>query len=308
MPINANPDEYKSVIGLDSIYVAEVMADSSTAYTAGTPETLAPAAEISMKPVSSQETQYADNQPYDIFSSEAETDMEITLTGVPSEMLAKILGSVFNAASGRVYDSASTPPWMALGFRSMKSNGKYRYYWFQKVQFSPPEEGAATKADKANPKTIKLACKAIKTVYKWDQGTKTDSVKRIFGDEDTTNFSATAWFSQVQVPGTTPPAALQLSSSSPIDGATGVAVSVSPTLTFNNALVNEAVNMVSLSKTSDGTLISMASGYPQLDATKKIMTLDPASNLTASTAYKIAYNVKDIYGQWLQGIVDFTTA
>ena len=52
----------------------------------------------------------------------------------------------------------------------------------------------------------------------------------------------------------------------------------------------------------------MASGYPQLDATKKIMTLDPASNLTASTAYKIAYNVKDIYGQWLQGIVDFTTA
>ena len=139
-------------------------------------------------------------------------------------------------------------------------------------------------------------------------GTKTDGVKRIFGDEDTTNFSATAWFSQVQVPGTTPPAALQLSSSNPIDGATGVAVSVSPTLTFNNALVNEAVNMVSLSKTSDGTLISIASGYPQLDATKKIMTLDPASNLTASTAYKIAYNVKDIYGQWLQGIIDFTTA
>ncbi len=308
MGINANANEYKSVIGLDQIYVAEVTADSSSAYTAGVPEILAPAAEISMKPVASQETQYADDQPFDVFASEAETDLEITLTGVPSEMLAKILGSVFEAASGRVFDNAGVPPYMALGFRAMKSNGKYRYFWFQKVQFSPPEEGAVTKADKATPKTVKLICKAIKTIYKWNLGTKTDSVKRVYGDEDTTNFAAATWFSQVQVPGVVAPGALSLSSSNPTDGATGVAVSVSPTITFNNALVNEAVNMVSLSKTSDGTMVAMTAGFPQLDAAKKVMTLDPASNLTAATAYKIAYNVKDIYGQWLQGIVDFTTA
>ena len=189
--------------------------------------------------------------------------MEITMTGMPSEMEALILGSVFNAASGRVYNNAGTPPYVAIGFRAMKSNGKYRYYWLQKVQFSPAESGAATKADKATPKTVKFNAKAIKTVYKWDLGTKTDGVKDVHGDEDTTNFAATAWFSQVQVPGTTPPAALQLSSSSdPTDGATGVAVSVNPTLTFNNALVNEAVNMVIPIKDSDGTLISMASGFP----------------------------------------------
>ncbi len=308
MPVNANAAEYKSVIGLDQIYVADVSADSSSAYTAGTPEILAPAAEISMKPVASQETQYADNQPFDVFSSEAETDMEITLTGVPSEMLAKVLGSVFNAASGRVYDNAGVAPYMALGFRAMKSNGKYRYFWFHKVQFSPPEEGAVTKADKASPKTIKLICKAIKTIYKWNLGSVTDSIKRIYGDEDTTNFSAATWFSQVQVPGGGAPGALSLSTSNPLDAATGVAVGVSPTLTFSNALVNEAVNMVSLSKTADGTIVTMASGYPQLDAGKVVMTLDPQSNLTAATPYTIAYNVKDIYGQWLQGIINFTTA
>ena len=308
MPVNANANEYKSVIGLDQIYVAEVTADSASEYTAGTPEILAPAAEISMKPVASQETQYADDQAFDVFSSEAETDLEITLTGVPSEMLAKILGSVFNAASGRVYDNAGVPPYMALAFRAMKSNGKYRYFWFQKVQFSPPEEGAVTKADKATPKTVKLICKAIKTIYKWNLGTKTDSIKRIYGDEDTTNFSAATWFSAVQVPGGSAPGALSLSSSVPTDGASGISVSANQTLTFNNALVNEAVNMVSLSKTSDGTIVAMATGFPQLDAAKKVMTLDPAASLTASTAYKISYNVKDIYGQWLQGIVDFTTA
>lgn len=308
MAINANANEYKSLIGLDNIYVALVTEDSVAAYTADTPQVLAPAVEIALKPVSSQETQYADNQAYDVFASEAETDMEITLTGMPGEMEALILGSVFNAASGRVYNNTGTPPYVAIGFRAMKSNGKFRYYWLQKVQFSPAESGAVTKADKATPKTVKFNAKAIKTVYKWDLGTKTDSVKDVHGDEDTTNFSATAWFSQVQVPGTTPPAALQLSSSVPTDGATGISVSANQTLTFNNALVNDAASMVFLSKTSDGSLVSMASGYPSLDATKKIITLDPASNLTASTAYKISYAVKDIYGQWLQGIVDFTTA
>jgi len=304
MPINANPDEYKSVIGLDELYVAEITADSSTAYTAGTPEVLAPAAEVSMKPVSSQETQYADNQSYDVFAAEAETDMEITLTGVPSEMLAKLTGSEFDAATGRVFDNAGIPPWMALGFRSMKSNGKYRYYWFLKVQFSPPEEGAVTKADKATPKTIKLVCKAIKTTYKWDLGDVTDSVKRVYGDEDTDSFSATGWFTQVQVPSVGAPSALALSSSDPLDNATGVAVDKTITLTFNNALLAGEINHVVLSK-ADGTLAVCTNS---LDTTKKIMTVNPDSNLTASTVYIVAIGVTDIYGQDLQIVVNFTTA
>jgi phi13 family phage major tail protein len=304
MPVNANPDEYKSVIGLDSIYVATVTVDSATEYTAGTPEVLAPAAEISLKPVSSQETQYADNQPYDVFAAEAETDLEITLTGVPSEMLALILGSQFDAANGRVYDNAGTPPYMALGFRSMKSNGKYRYTWLQKVQFSPPEEGAVTKADKATPKTIKLGCKAIKTTYKWDLGDVTDSVKRVYGDEDTDSFSATGWFSAVQVPGSTPPSALSLSSSDPTDGATGVAVDKTITLTFNNALQADAINNVVLSK-ADGTLVACTNS---LDTTKKIMTVNPDASMSAATVHIVAIGVIDIYGQDLQVVVNFTTS
>jgi phi13 family phage major tail protein len=304
MAINANASEYKSVIGLDSIYVAAVTADSASAYTAGTPEILAPAAEISMKPVSSQETQYADNQPYDVFAAEAETDMEITLTGVPSEMLALILGSEFDAVSGRVYDNAGTPPYMALGFRAMKSNGSYRYFWYQKVMFSPPEEGAVTKADKASPKTIKLICKAIKTIYKWDLGDVTDSVKRVYGDEDTDNFSATSWFSQVQVPSVGAPSALALSSSDPTDNATSVAVDKTITLTFNNALLAGEINHVVLSK-ADGTLEACTNS---LDTTKKIMTVNPDANMTASTVHIVAIGVTDIYGQNLKAIVNFTTA
>lgn len=301
MTINA--DEYKSVIGLDQIYFALVTADTAAAYTAGTPAVLAPAAEISMKPVSSQETQYADNQAYDVFASEAETDMEITLTGVPSATIATLLGSTLDVASGRVYDNGGTPPYCALGFRAMKSNGKYRYYWFQKVRFSPPEEGAVTKADKATPKTIKLACKAIKTVYKWNLGSVTDSIKRLFGDEDTTNFSATSWFSQVQVPSVSAPSALALSTSDPADGASGVLTSKIITLTFNNALTADAIYNVTVA-TAAGVLKACTS---VLDATLKIMTITPTTALAGGTTYLISMGVTDIYGQSLLKVNDFAT-
>lgn len=308
MPISANSGEYKSRVGLDSLYVAVISEDSSTVYTAGTPETFAPAAEASQEPSTSFEVQYADDQPFDVMSGEGETKISLSVTNLPNEMLATITGKVFNAASGQLWHNGGTAPFCALGFRSKKSNGSYRYYWYLKGKFDVPKEEGTTLEDTPSPKTLTLTYTAIRTTYKWNLGSVTDSVKRIVGDSDTTNFSATGWWSAVVTPSYSAPSALSLSSSVPTDGTTGISVSANQTLTFNNALVNEATNFVILVKASDGTKISMASGYPSLDSTKKIMTLDPASNLTASTAYDIYYAVKDIYGQYLAGVVNFTTA
>ncbi len=219
--MSPNANEYKSVVGVDQLYVAELSVDTVAAYTAGTPELLAPVASISKKPKTSMETQYADNQAFDIAAAEAETDLEVTITNLAPEMYAKLLGSPLDVATGRVFDIAGVPPYFAVGFRSMKSNGKYKYEWFLKCQFSTPEEGAETKKDKATPKEAKLTCKAIKTTHPFNNGVTTEGCKRVFGDEDTTNFSATGWFTQVQVPGTTVPDALALSSSVPVDDATG---------------------------------------------------------------------------------------
>ncbi len=304
--MSINEDEKKSVVGLKDLYIAEVTVDSASAYTAGTPEILAPACNASLKPVASMDTQYADDQPFDISTSQAETDIELTVTGVPSITLAKILGAKFDATTGRVYDNLGTPSWFALGFKSLKSNGKYRFFWFMKVKFIPAEEGMDTKADKATPKPVKLVAKAVKTTYQWSLGGgTTDGVKRVFGDEDTDAFSGTDWFTQVQVPNVGSPSALALSSSDPTDGATGVATSKDPTLTFNNALQADAPDRVVLMKATDH---SLKAATITLDATKKIITIDPTTALSSATEYYISYAVEDIYGDTLSGVINFTTA
>ena len=241
--------------------------------------------------------------------SESETVIQLTMTGLPSAMLAKLLGRVFDAAAGRVYDNpAAVPPYMALSFRSKKSNGSYRYYQYLKGRFQAPNEDAVTQQDSPDPKTIQLTYTAIPTVYQgWDlDGAGLyNPVKRIYGDEDTDNFDGSAWFDAVQEPSYSAPDALALSTSTPADAATGISVSANQTLTFNNALPAGAIYQVVMLLASDSSVVA---GANSLDATKKIVTVNPTSNLDASTEYIIVYNVTDIYGQHLSGAINFTTA
>ena len=299
----ANSGEYRSVIGLNSLYVAEVTLDDASAYTAGTPAWLAPAAEASAEPSSSFEIQYADDQPYEVMASEGETKIGLKVTGIPLELLASMTGRVWDATTGRMYDNAGVAPYFALSFRSRKSNGSYRYYQYLKGRFDMPKDAVATLGEKAEPKVVEMTYTAIRTVYEFDLGDINDSVKRIVGDTDVIAFDETSWFSQVQVPGVVAPSALALSSSVPTDAATGVSVSANQTLTFNNALPSTAG--ITLVKASDGTVVASAKS---LDATSKIVTINPTSNLDAATAYLIVYAVEDIYGQTLEGAVNFTTA
>lgn len=304
--MSKNAPEYKSVVGVDMLHYALVSADSAAAYTAGTPAWLAPLAELSAEPAANSEDQYADNQVYDTLSSVGPTALNITITDLPAEVYAELTGSKFDATTGRVYENEGVPPYFALGFRTMKSNGKYRYYWYPKCQFSIPKEEASTKKDTPEFKTRALVVKALKTIFKFTVASgETDGVKRVWGDEDTDSFSATDWFTAVQTPAIASVSALALSTSVPADADSGVSVSANQTLTFNNALQTTAVNGISLIDPSDGSVIA---GTITLDATKKIVTINPTSNLSATTAYIIVYNVTDIYGQTLKGAVNFTTA
>ncbi len=305
MPVTATSGEYKSRVGLDSLYIAQV-ADSSSGYTADTPEMLAPAADAVVEPSTASETQYADDGAFDVVTSEGATKVTLTVTGVPLEMLAKLTGKRFDSTSGRLYDYGGTPPDIALSFRSRKSNGKFRYYQFLKGKFEVPKEEFATRGEKAEVKTVKLVYTAMRTMYKFSLGGGiTDATKSVVGDEDTLNFSGTTWFAAVQTPAVASYSALALSSSTPADAATGVSVSANQTLTFNNALNADALTNVTLIKASDGVVIT---SVMTIDSARKVITIDPAAPLTAATAYIIVYLVKDVYGQTLAGAVNFTTA
>lgn len=305
-----NSGSYKSVVGLADVYVAKVTKDDSTGFTTDTPFELAPAIDAKVAVKTSQDTQYANNLPFESLNSEGETTITLNLTNIPIEYQAIILGKDFDPATGRMFDSgnAVTPPDMALGFRAEKSNGKSVFVWYQKGHFSPPSDDAKTATDKKEAQPKEIVFTALNTshafTYSISGNSVTRSMKRVIGDEDSTNFSGADWFDQVQVPGISSISALALSSSVPVDDATSVSKTANITLTYNNALADEAVNGIVLLNASD----AVVAGAITLDSTKKIVTIDPTSSLAGTTAHKVVASVKDIYGQYLTSVVTFTTA
>jgi phi13 family phage major tail protein len=300
MPIASN--EYKSVVGLRDLYYALVTQDDTNAYTAGTPALLAPAMTASLAPAVNSATQYADDGPYDVMTAEGETKISLEVTNLPEITLAAITGAVYDATNHRVFDNGGTPPFVALGFRAKKSSGGYKYYWFLKGRFTKPAEETASDSDTPDPKPLKLEFTAIKTTYQYVMGATTDGVKVVRGDTDETGFSATGWFSAVQVATYGAVSAITCTPS-PADGATGVATNVTPTLTFNNQITTGTAGIV-LTK-NDGVVVACTI---TINAALKVVTITPGGALTGSAKYLITVSgVKDIHGQsFANTVYDFT--
>lgn len=296
----------KSYVGVDNLYYALVTQDDSSGYVAGTPAYLAPAMNISVKPKTNSKVQYADNQPFDSLSSEGESEADVEITGLPTDIQATLLGKVFDAVAGQYYDNGGTPPYVAVGYRAKKSGGGYKYYWYLKCQFSPFDEETATETDTPDPKSTKLKLRALRTVKTFQlSASVTDTVKRVVGDDSTAAFTLSAtWFNSVRVPVYVAPSAITCTPS-PVDGATGVAVSVAPTLTFNNQLVTGTTG-ITLTK-NDGAIVTCTI---TINAALKVITITPGSNLTAAAKYLITVaGARDIYGQTLAtAVYDFTCA
>jgi phi13 family phage major tail protein len=299
--------EQKSAVGLRDLYVAEVTEDSVSAYVADTPALLAPAVNVSQSVSVNSKPDYADDGIFDMLTSEGETKLEMEVTAFAPAMLAFILGKLFDAVNGQVQDNAAgTPPDVALSFRSVKSNGKYRYRQYLKGKFSPGNEENATKTDTPEPKHAKVTFTAYKTIHQFAMaGGVTDGCKKVDVDEDTAGASVGSFFSAVQVPVVGTPSAVTCTPS-PTDGAVGQATTVAITLTFNNAMAGNAEVGVSLTRVDTGAVTAITATW---NAARTVLTL-AHSALTAATQYFITVaGARDIYGQLLTtAVYDFTVA
>ena len=282
----------KSQVGLDSFYCAEVLTDTSGGCTYDTPVAITGAIAADVKANGSIETQFADDGPADNASNVGKQEVALEFTNLTPARRAWLLGHT--VTSGVVIEKPTdTPKVLAIGFRSEKTNGAYRYIWYLKGQFSVPDDSYKTRGEKVAFGTTKLLFSGLRRDY--------DKEYKVWADSDDAAVAAgtiTNWFVAAPVTIATPDA-LTITMA-PTDPSTDVAINISPTITYNNA-INAAYltsNYFYLLKVSDGTKVTAALS---IDAANKVVTLNPGSDLTNSAAYILVASglVKDIYGQVL---------
>jgi phi13 family phage major tail protein len=197
--------QYGEFVGVDSLYYALITKDDEAEYTAGTPEYLAPAAEISGEAETNNTTTYYDNKPGNNYVSEGATALAITVANLPAKKMAVLLGKHFDEATGQVFDSGEPiPPDVALGFRYNMGKGEYRYYWYYKGTFSGGTEEAGTKSNDVDVRTYQLTYTAVTTTHEWVIDGEKQSLKRTFGDTAEATFNPIGWFTSVRTPVVTP--------------------------------------------------------------------------------------------------------
>lgn len=182
-----------ATIGLRDLHYALLTDDTSTGATYEAPVKIAGAISANVNPNTSSATLFADDGPYDSATTLGEIVVELNLADLPPAASAAILGHTYGANKLLVKKSSDQPPYLALGYRSLMSSGKYRYTWLYKGKFTDGEQNNQTKGDSIEYQTPTITGSFVKRDF--------DDAWQAEADEGDIGASIiTSWFTAVVEP------------------------------------------------------------------------------------------------------------
>ena len=169
MPNNtptASP-KVSSTVGLKNVVLAPLLTDTDEAHTYGDLQLVAGAIEASVTPDNADpEVQFADDIEFDTLYPDPEISFKLKMADIPLIIQEKIFANAIDDNGVLIRTAQDKPPYFAIGFKSEKSDGKFRYVWLYKVRAKPVTENFATKEGKTiNRQTPEVEFTAIKRTH-----------------------------------------------------------------------------------------------------------------------------------------------
>ena len=158
---------------------------------------------ININPNASVDTLFADDGPFETATTIGQVEVEVQKNNLSTENKADLLGKTIDTKGGLISSSTDTPPWVAVGFRSLKSNGKYRYCWLYKGKFQDPEDNNETKGDSINWQSDTITGNFVRLVYEQTYQGRTIAPYKYEMDEDDEDIDTATiegWFDDVVMP------------------------------------------------------------------------------------------------------------
>ena len=184
-----------ATIGLRDVHYAILSTDTKEGASYATPELLSGAIAANVNPNTSSATLFADDGPYDSATTLGEIELELNMADIPPKHAAALLGHTYK--NGVLIKKASDqPPYVAIGYRSLKSSGAYRYTWLYKGKFTDGEQANNTKGDSIEYQTPTITGSFVKRDFDDMWQAEADSDDTALGENVIAN-----WFKAVYEPG-----------------------------------------------------------------------------------------------------------
>lgn len=158
---------------------------------------------LNINPNGSQETLFADDGPMETASTLGKIEVEIQKAELTTQNKADLLGHEIDANGGLLYADNDIAPWVAIGFRTLKSNGNYRYVWLYKGKFTEPEDANETKGDSINFQSDTISGQFTRLNYPYTVNGKAKRLWKYEIDQDFESASESviaSWFSAPVLP------------------------------------------------------------------------------------------------------------
>lgn len=135
-----------STIGLKNVVIAPLTEDTTDTHTYGELQLMAGAIEASITPENADpDVQYADDVEFDVLYPDPELSFKTKMADIPLAIQEMIFGNKIDDNGVLIRSATDKPPYYAVGFKSEKSDGTFRYVWLYKVRAKPVTENYQTK-------------------------------------------------------------------------------------------------------------------------------------------------------------------
>lgn len=152
-----------ATIGLDKLYYSLITEDDETGYeTYDEPVVLAKAISADLSVELAEATLYADDGASETVKEFKEGTLTLGIDDIGETTAAALLGATVDSHGVVVSTTDDVSPYVAIGFRAKKANGKYRYFWLYKVKFGVPSTSLETKGDSISFQTPSIEGTVLK--------------------------------------------------------------------------------------------------------------------------------------------------
>jgi phi13 family phage major tail protein len=193
-----------ATIGLDRLYYATITEDTLGEETYGTPKILAKAINADLSVELTEAILYADDGAAEVVKDFNSGTLTLGVDDIGASVAADLTGATTDDNGVLISASENSGTAVAVGFRALKPNGLYRYFWLYRVKFGLPATNLQTKGESITFSTPTIEGTVMRRNKLDGNGKHPWKAEVTEGDAGVPASVITGWYTQVYEPVYTP--------------------------------------------------------------------------------------------------------
>ncbi|MDF1495858.1 major tail protein [Caproiciproducens sp. CPB-2] len=189
-----------ATIGLDKLYYAKITEAEDGEETYDTPVILAKAISAELSVELAEATLYADDGASEVVKDFKSGKLTLGVDDIGITAAQDLTGAAADDNGVLISAGENIAPPAAIGFRALRANGKYRYFWLYRVIFGIPATNLQTKGDSITFSTPSIEGTVMRRSKPDTKGTHPWKAEVSEGAAGVTSETITGWFGQVYEP------------------------------------------------------------------------------------------------------------